>query len=301
MDNPMPSREPDMTACIVIPSYNRPRELARCLESLERLQGGPWPVVVVDDGSREPLDRICARYDNVRLVRQDNTGPAGARNRGAREADGHDLLLFLDDDCDPDPAWANRLVEAQGGNPKRLAGGRVINALPGNMYSAASQSLCSFLYDYYLATDSEMTFFTTNNMCCRREDFLALGGFDEGFSLAAAEDRDFSMRWRDGGGELLYVSDAIVAHAHDLSFASFWRQHRNYGRGARHLHLTMDRRNDPRPKIESVRFYLGMMRSPFRHGGRRPIAEALLVGLSQVAMISGYTASLREERSRRGA
>ncbi|MGB3712625.1 MAG: glycosyltransferase family 2 protein [Erythrobacter sp.] len=291
---------PNQTACIVIPTYNRPRELARCLEYLAALEDGPWPVIVVDDGSDAPLGPVCEPYDNVSLVRQENAGPGAARNCGAREADGYDLLLFIDDDCRPAPDWASRLVAVQGGVVKRLVGGRITNALPDNPYSSASQSLSSFLYEYYQANGSAMTFFTTNNMCCRREDFLSVGGFDAGFAIAS-EDRDLSLRWRDAGGELVYEPAAVIAHAHELSLPSFWRQHHNYGRGARTLHLALDRRSDPRPKLESVRFYFGMLTSPFRHGGRRPVAEALLVGLSQVAMVSGYAASLREERGRRRA
>lgn len=294
-DTPRPS------ACIVVPTYNRPRELEQCLANLAALDDGPWPIVVVDDGSAEPLEHICAPHDNVTLVRQENAGPAAARNRGAAEAEGHDLLLFIDDDCQPHSDWARELVAAQGGVERRLVGGRVINALPANPYSAASQALCSFLYDFYQSTGSDMAFFTTNNIACRREDFLELGGFDTGFSRAAAEDRDFGIRWRDAGGDLLYAPRAVIAHAHDLALRSFWRQHSNYGRGARRLHLAMDERADERPKIEGARFYLGMLTSPFRHGGRRPVVESLLVGLSQVAMVAGYAASVREERAGRGS
>jgi len=284
-------------ACIVIPTFNRPAELGRCLDHIGRLENGPWPVIVVDDGSPEPLDHICDPHAHVRLVRQENAGPGAARNCGARAAADYDLLLFIDDDCRVTPGWASRMVAAQGGVSQRLVGGRISNALPENPYSSASQSLCSFLYEHYQSSSSEMNFFTTNNMCCRRDDFLKLGGFDSGFAIAS-EDRDLSLRWRDAGGELVYEPAAEVAHAHELALSSFWRQHSNYGRGARTLHTTLDRRSDPRPKLESAQFYFGMLLSPFRHGGQSPMVEAFLVGLSQVAMVAGYAAALREERAR---
>lgn len=289
---------PDPRACIVIPTYNRPRELARCLDSIAALEDGPWPVIVVDDGSEVSMVEVCKAHRNVRLVRQANAGPGAARNRGAHEAEGHDLLIFVDDDCRPRSDWARKLVAGQGGVAKRLVGGRIANALPGNPFSSASQALSSYLYDFYQAHDSEMTFFTTNNMCCRREDFMALGGFDAGFSTAS-EDRDFSLRWQDAGGTLLYEPGAVVDHAHELALSSFWRQHYNYGRGARSLHRSLDAREDRRPRLEKAGFYAGLLTSPFRHGGQRPVVETLLVGLSQLAMVFGYAASLREERSRR--
>ena len=282
-------------AAIIIPTYNRPRQLAQCLADLDRLDAAPWPIIVVDDGSAQPLDAVCAPYANVTLIRQDNAGPGAARNAGARAAETFDKLLFIDDDCRPRPDWASKLVAAQGDTPGRLVGGRVTNALPDNPFSAASQSLLTFLYDYYQAHGSEMKFFTTNNMCVRRTDFLAAGGFDAGFAFAS-EDRDFSLRWAARGGELTYREDAVVEHAHDLSFASFWKQHSSYGRGARKLHLTLDERTEARPRPEGLGFYFGMLTQPFRGGGRQPFAEAFLVGLSQVAMLTGYASAIRDER-----
>jgi GT2 family glycosyltransferase len=285
-----------MAVEIVIPTYNRPDKLRECLIHLARLDGGPYPTTVVDDGSDHPLDTVCADFgDWVSLVRQENAGPGAARNAGARAVGDVDLIAFTDDDCRPRPDWLVRLVAAQGGVPRRLVGGAVENALAGNVFSSASQALCSFLYEYYQSHGSAMTFFTTNNMCCRRDDFLALGGFDQNFAIAS-EDRDFSLRWRDAGGQLGYEPGAIIDHAHDLSFGQFWRQHSNYGRGARTLHRTMDSRGDARPKIEALAFYLGMVSYPLRRRLRRPLTQMFLVGLSQVAMIAGYARAINDER-----
>lgn len=286
-----------LRVAIVVPTYNRPARLSLCLAHLAQLEGGPYRTIVIDDGGEHSLEAICHPYrDWVELVRKANGGPAAARNTGARLASGADLLAFTDDDCVPRPDWIARLVEAQGGVPNRLVGGRVDNALPDNVCSSASQTLCSYLYDYYLASGSEMTFFTSNNLCCRRDDFLAHGGFDEAFPIPAGEDRDFGIRWQESGGELFYAIDAVVDHAHHLDLPKFWRQHSNYGRGARQLHLSMDRRGDSRPKLERTAFYVGMFSYPFRTRARRPLAEAALVGLSQVAMVSGYVRALVAER-----
>ncbi|MCB1332669.1 MAG: glycosyltransferase family 2 protein, partial [Roseivivax sp.] len=210
-----------------------------------------------------------------------------------------EYLCFVDDDCDPDPGWVDALVRAQGNHSMRLVGGKVVNGLPRNPYSSASQSLCSFLTEYYAAGTSEMTFFTTNNMCCRAEDFRTLAGFDPGFRIAS-EDRDFSLRWKEAGGQLVHAPEAVVHHSHVLSFASFWRQHQNYGLGARQLHLAMDRRRDRRPKIEPARFYFGLLFHPLRHAGHRRLYQSFLIGLSQVAMVSGYYRQVMKERRERG-
>jgi GT2 family glycosyltransferase len=277
-----------MSVSIVVPSFNRPDRLELCLAALAKLDGGPYEIVVVDDGSAKPLAPVCARFGpNVRCIRQENAGPAKARNTGAKAAGG-EFIAFTDDDCQPEPGWILALAAAHAGDPMRLVGGRVDNILTDNTFAAASQSLCDYLYDYFGAEDGASPFFTSNNIGCSRRRFLEIGGFDETFPLAAAEDRDFGMRWRDTGGQLVYAPDAIVGHAHHLTLARFWRQHVNYGRGARHLHSVIDGRGTSRPKLESARFYLGLMTYPLRKRSRRGLRQSALLFLSQVAMTRGY-------------
>ncbi len=281
---------------VVVPSYNRPERLRDCLEALMRLDGPGIEIVVVDDGSAQPLAPICAEFSpRVKCVRRENKGPAAARNAGVRVTDA-DFVAFTDDDCRPRPGWLTALLATQAGQVDRLVGGRVENALPRNVYAAASQSLCDYLYEYYGAAASEAPFFTSNNMGCARVMFESLGGFDESFPLAAAEDRDFGLRWRATGGTLLYAPDAVVDHWHALNLNRFWRQHANYGRGARHLHCLMDRRGDPRPQLEPVRFYTGLLLHPLRVGGRARLLQSALMALSQVAMVQGYINELRVKR-----
>lgn len=282
-------------ASIVVPSYNRPERLRGCLEALVAQSGGPYDIVVVDDGSATPLGPVCAEFGpQVRCLRQDNSGPAAARNAGA-EASLCDFIAFTDDDCRPEPDWVRTLMARHAGVEGRLVGGRVKNLLHKNVYAAASQSLCDYLYDYFGAEDGEAPFFTSNNIGCSRRAFLRMGGFDRSFPLAAAEDRDFGLRWRDApGGELAYAPDAVVGHAHDLSFRTFLRQHANYGRGARHLHKVMAKRGDARPKIEAIRFYLQLVAYPLTRPGRARLRQSVLLGLSQAAMVSGYVRAGRD-------
>jgi len=75
---------------IVIPTYNRPKQLASCLQAIEGLTypRDRFEVIVVDDGSRTPLDSIVNKFSDrvaVRLILQSNAGPASARNRGAAD------------------------------------------------------------------------------------------------------------------------------------------------------------------------------------------------------------------------
>jgi GT2 family glycosyltransferase len=173
--------------------------------------------------------------------------------------------------------------------PTTAIGGQTLNALSGDSYSSASQLLIDYLYLYYRVDGSEGRFFTTSNFALRREQFDELGGFDESFPLAAAEDREFCERWRAHGYELLYAADVIVRHAHVLTLRGFWRQHFNYGRGAVYLHRARKRRGAGGVRLEPLRFYRDLVTFPLRRGFTSKSAQtALLMLLSQVAYGAGY-------------
>ena len=277
---------------VIVPSYNRPDRLRGCLEALTRQDGGPYEIIVVDDGSPEPLAAICAAFgDQVRYLRQDNAGPAKARNTGAKTSDA-EILVFTDDDCRPEPGWVAALLARHAGQRDALVGGQVVNLLTNNVYSASSQTLCDFLYDHFGAAQGTIPFFTSNNMACDRARFLELGGFDESFPLAAAEDRDFGMRWREAGGRLVYAPDAVVGHAHAMTLARFIRQHSNYGKGARHLHKVLDMRGSDAVKFAGLRFYQRLLLYPWESRQPMRLRQSGLMVLSQVAMVGGYVQSL---------
>lgn len=92
-----------MRISAVIPTYNRAHTVARAVDSALEQTFALHEVIVVDDGSRDGTAGVMARYGDrsqsppVRYLRQDNAGPAAARNRGIREAAG-DWIAFLDSD-----------------------------------------------------------------------------------------------------------------------------------------------------------------------------------------------------------
>jgi len=225
------------------------------------------------------------------VVHQQNQGPATARNRGAREAGG-EILAFTDDDCRPRPDWLRRLVATLVEEPAAMAGGRVANGLTGNLWAQASQDLISYLYQAFSTSTSLRPFFTTNNVAIRRDPFLAIGGFDVGFPLPAAEDRDLSERWARDVGPLRFVEDAVVDHFHRLDGWSFARQHHGYGRGAVQLARRRRTRGAGVPAPEPLSFYLRMAAYPFRQdpGLRGLFVSGLVVG----SQLCGLTGMARE-------
>lgn len=288
---------------VVVPAHARPQRLAHCLAALAQVEPPPGgvEVVVVDDGSPVPLAPAVAgareRLD-VRVVRQANTGPAGARNAGAAAAGG-DALAFTDDDCAPGPGWLRALDAALDADPGALLGGRIDNALTGNPFSEASQLLVGHLYD--AGRDrSGSRFFASANVALDRGAFLEAGGFDTSFPLAAGEDREFCDRWAALGRPLRYVPDAVVAHRHALTLRTYLRQHANYGRGAYRFRIARARREAEPVRLEPPRFYLDLLASPF--DGRPARRAALLTGLLALSQVANAAGFLVEHRAaRRGA
>ena len=139
---------------IVIPTYNRPEQLAVCLRACSRLEypHDRFEVIVVDDGGVMPLDEVINEFRGLltlKLLQQQNAGPAAARNKGAAEARG-EFLAFTDQDCAPASNWLEALAAQFVASPDCAVGGQTRNALMHNLYSTASQLLVSYLVAYIL-------------------------------------------------------------------------------------------------------------------------------------------------------
>ena len=219
-----------MIFSIIIPTYNRTEQLRACLLSLYRQQlpVDEWEIIVVDDGGKEDVASLVAQLRlncRIRTFRQQNSGPAKARNFGAAKARGH-YLAFLDDDCEADVHWLSTLKDKV--RPGTLIGGRTVNKLQTNICSEASQLLVDHLYK--VLSSSTLLFFTSNNFVVDRQSFLASGEFHTGFARPAGEDREFCIRYSHLGFTLHYAPDALIYHSHKLALRSFIKQHFTYGR-----------------------------------------------------------------------
>ncbi len=278
---------------IVIPTYARPRQLATCLQYLARLDypRDRFEVIVVDDGSETPPEAVIASFCghlDVTLLKQAHAGPAAARNTGATQARGA-FLAFTDDDCAPAPDWLQTLAARFATTPDHLIGGRTLNALPDNPYSTASQLLIAYLYTYYNADSDRARFFASNNLAMPADRFHAIGGFDMTYTRTAAEDRELCDRWLHHGYRMAYAPEALVYHAHALTFRTFLRQHFNYGCGAFRFRQARAQRACGRIRLEPFSFYLNLLLYPFSQAqGWRALFLAVLLGVSQVANAVGF-------------
>jgi GT2 family glycosyltransferase len=275
---------------VIIPTYNRPAQLAICLRALTRLEYPVerFEVIVVDDGSANPPRDIAAQFGEqleINLLIQENKGPAGARNFGATQARG-EFLAFTDDDCMPDAGWLRVLAAHLTRTPDRIIGGCILNALRDNRYAETSQLIIEVVYAHFNPDHYDAHFFASNNLAMSAERFRELKGFDETF--ITSEDRDLCARWLASGLGLTYAPEAIIYHAHGLTLRTLWQQHFGYGRGALRFYRTREARGDGHFKPD-LAFYLKLLRSSASQV--RKIRAAQMTALllwSQVANAAGF-------------
>ncbi len=278
---------------VIVPTYDRPRQLTACLRSLTALDypRDRFEVIVVDDGSAPSVIGAMAAAGNVidlSIVRQRNAGPGAARNAGAARARGT-FLAFTADDCTPAGGWLRTFAAYLATAPDTALGGRIRNTEKGNVYSAATHLLIEHLYSYYNVSSTNAAFFTPNNLSVPARLFRDIGGFDASFVMGAGEDREFCGRWRDHGYRMAYIPEAVVYHAHPLTLSDFCRLHFRYGRGTFRYRRMRAQRRSARIRLEPLRFYWDLLRSPVaRPDISAPVTQAALLGLAQVANAAGF-------------
>ena len=229
---------PERPVSVIVPYCAQPEELGRTLAALE---GQTYPrelfeVVVVDDGSPEPLERPSTPLD-VKVVRQEDLGfgLARARNTGVRAA-AHDILLFLDADLLPEADWLAAharwhhavpdavtvglrvhvqvdgvdagAIRSRPGTLKELFAGRNVDLVERQWFEShlrRTGDLTSRADDLFLLTGG-------SNLGVRRGFHDLVGGFDESFTQWGEEDTEFGYRACTRGGLLVPVREAFAWH-----------------------------------------------------------------------------------------
>lgn len=96
---------------VIIPTYGRPKELPRAIESVLTQTYDNLELIVVNDGSESNIETIVKEYGDSRIryfEHETNRGGAAARNTGIMKACG-ELIAFLDDDDE----WLPKKLEKQ--------------------------------------------------------------------------------------------------------------------------------------------------------------------------------------------
>jgi GT2 family glycosyltransferase len=213
---------------VVIPTRDRPGELSRCLERLERQAERRFEVLVVSDRDEsEPhatVAAIGARTLPVRHLTGTGPGASGARNAGWRAAQAP-VVLFLGDDLLASPRLVEEHLRAHDEHPEHEVG------VLGGVEWARELRVTPFMrwldrgvqFDFGAIEGEEAGWgrFYTANASVKRELLEAVGGFDEGFPYLY-EDLDLAKRMHDEHGfRLLYRPRARGEHLHAVTLESY--------------------------------------------------------------------------------
>ena len=215
-----------MRFSIVIPAYNAERVLKRCLEAATGIDYPDFEIILVDDGSTDDTAALVRQYPAVRYIRQDNQGPAAARNKGAAAASG-ELLFFTDADCVPPPDILSRYAPYfMNGDLVGLGGGYRTQNTESPVARYVGREI---QFRHQQARPGRTKAFGTYNCVFKKDIFLSAGGFDAGFKYASGEDFDFCYRLVAAGYWLGFDADIFVYHDHPDRIMKYLRQ--QYKRG----------------------------------------------------------------------
>jgi len=189
---------------VVIPTRERPVELAKCLTRLapgaQTFSAADYEVIVTDDGRSTAEVEITRNSPSVRWTKGPQRGPAANRNHGASLARG-EWLVFTDDDCLPDPGWLAAFAAA-------IADDASVAVWEGRTYCAERNPGPL----RFAPVNESGGFLWSCNFAIRSEIFRGLGGFDAQFPSAHLEDVDFYRRLKDAGHAGKFLPAASVEH-----------------------------------------------------------------------------------------
>jgi glycosyltransferase involved in cell wall biosynthesis len=215
MTNPTP------LVSVVIPAFNAAATLPEAVRSVLAQTYQQFEVIIADDGSSDDTLAITESFTDERVVALalPHGGVCRARNAAIKRARGR-YLAFLDaDDC-----WDPEKLERQltvfetdcddiavvGTYMRYVAGdsGRVLGRIGTEIGDRETQ----------LIAEGKLVPFAMSSAMMRREQVLAVGGFDE--AVAMAEDLDLYQRMAVYGRSVIVPAELGAYRIHDSSISS---------------------------------------------------------------------------------
>ncbi|HEY6284941.1 MAG TPA: glycosyltransferase, partial [Ktedonobacteraceae bacterium] len=226
------------TVSIVIPSYNRAKELERCLRSLFVLDypADCLEIIIVDDGSNDEtsimlqhLQQEATTYGLAlrTLCHEKQQGAGISRNTGTEVAQ-YDLVAYIDSDCVASPSWLRELVPVFQVTKIGAVGG-MIRAYNRKTLLGSYEDVRSSLYmgarSQQVSLKGPLTYLPTANMVVRRTIWQELAGFAP---MTQGEDVDFCRRLLLSGASMMYIARGVVYHDYRTKLEDFLRIHVAY-------------------------------------------------------------------------
>lgn len=211
---------------VIIPVFNAEKTIEECVETMLR-QEVPFEfeVIVVNDGSTDGTPELLKKYtDRISVLHQENSGPAAARNRGARAARG-EVLVFCDSDCSFAESFLKQMaMPITRGELKKIVG---VQGRYKTRQASAIARLCQLEIEerYTIYRKHEfISMIGTYAAAYKRSVFCDMGMFDTRFPTASGEDAALSFAMIGRGHKLVFNPKAVCYHAHPADIRSYYRQ-----------------------------------------------------------------------------
>jgi len=235
---------------VAVCTRNRPDDLARCLDALDRLEYDHLEILIIDNAPDDDATQQLVRtqYPHMRYVRELRPGLDWARNRAIQEARG-EILAYTDDDVIVDPGWVRALAAAFNDDP-------AVMAVTGLVVPYELETEAQILFEQYngfgrgfrrrwVHVDGDDPwrwmyygtgqYGTGANMAFRRRLFDRIGQFDPALDVGTVTngggDVEMFFRLLKEGHGLVYEPNAVVRHRHRRSRAELQSQIHNNGLG----------------------------------------------------------------------
>jgi GT2 family glycosyltransferase len=180
---------------VIVPVHNNPGDLRLCLDALRSAAAPDCEIIVVDDASTDDTASVAAGMGVSVAALAKNSGPAAARNEGARRARGA-ILFFVDADVVVAPGAIGRVRRFFADHPEYAAVFGSYDARPSCrcMVSRYRNLLHHFVHQH---GHVEASTFWAGCGAIRRPVFRAVGGFDaRRFPHPSIEDIELGYRLR---------------------------------------------------------------------------------------------------------
>lgn len=222
-----------MRYSVIVPVYNRPREIDELLDSLTQQTFKSFEVIVVEDGSSIPCKSVVDKYSeklNVSYFLKENSGQGFSRNFGFKKASG-DYFVVFDSDClipahyfdAVNNAMTRQKIDCWGGPDRAHSSFTPIQ-------KAINYSMTSFLTTGGIRGGSRRvdTFHPRSfNMGISEEVYQRTGGYK---ITRMGEDLEFSIRIQKYGFKTVLIDKAYVFHKRRTNLLQFYKQLRFFGR-----------------------------------------------------------------------
>jgi GT2 family glycosyltransferase/2-polyprenyl-3-methyl-5-hydroxy-6-metoxy-1,4-benzoquinol methylase len=207
---------------IIVLNWNGERVLQKCIDAI--LADKPrcdYELIVVDNGSDQPIDHLVANYPSVHWIREArNHGFAIGNNIGAKAARGR-YLVILNNDTMPTPGWLDELVDVHISNQFGITSCHLIDEQHGSnhcgyFYVPSLGGYSDVYREYPVAIIPKVRAMECDVVVgaafmVERELFDSVGGFDEVY-WNGGEDLELCLQVRKRGHRIGVAMQCLVVH-----------------------------------------------------------------------------------------